>query len=118
MSALKLLDEVSAHGVRVVADGTELVLRGPVSRLPAGVVDQLREYKPELMAHLRRPMKHDLLTLAGDAAQRIHEHCTSCEACPVPAAFGTHIAPVGCCDTGRTLWRQYRVARAAALEVN
>ena len=66
----------------------------------------------------RRLAKHELLTLAGDAAQAIYRHCETCTTCPEPAAFGSIVAPLGCCGDGRAIWEQYRAARAAALEVN
>ena len=108
----------------MIVDGTDLVLRGPVSTLPAGVVDEIREHKAELLAHLRRPApltRRDLARLAGDAAQAIWKHVESCGACPAAPSFGTIIAPIGCCGEGRSIWKLYRKAMAdfnAAVEVN
>ena len=117
--AATLLDRLRAAGVELGVDGEKLILDGPVDALPDELVALARQLKAEVMALVRRGMtKHERLMLAGDAAQRIHEHCAICKACPEPAAFATIIAPIGCCETGRTLWRRYRDARAAALEVN
>lgn len=124
MTTTELLKELSEHGVRVMVDGADLVLRGPVRRLPPGTVDHVRECKQEIIAALipikrpARPTRADLLRTVGDAAQAIHRHCEICKTCPEPSAFGTIIAPIGCCDEGRRLWKVYRQAHKQYLGVN
>ncbi len=58
----KLLSELRERGVRVVADGRDLVVRAPRELLTAELRDELRRRKPELLEHLRgRERRPDLV---------------------------------------------------------
>ena len=52
MAAIELLDQLGAYGISVMVDRDELVLR-PASKVPADLLAQVKEHKPEILARLR-----------------------------------------------------------------
>jgi hypothetical protein len=54
MSVLELLRELDARGIRVVARGDRISLRGPETLLTQDVTERLRQHKAAIIAAARR----------------------------------------------------------------
>lgn len=60
------------------------------------------------------PSRSELLRLAGDAAELVNAHCSSCPTCE-PEAFVGEVVTFPTCAEGLALRRRYRDARRRAL---
>ena len=135
MTTVALVQRLEAAGCSLALEGGAVKLRGPREALTAELIAEARRHKAELLEYLRRSLptvgseprppapltRRDFARLAGDAAAAIHQHCEGCRTCPEAPAFGSIIAPLGCCAEGRRVWTAYRRAMAdfnAAVEVN
>jgi tubulysin polyketide synthase-like protein len=49
MTAVELLRELSARGIRVIVCGNRLSLRGPETCLTRELTERLRQYKPQIL---------------------------------------------------------------------
>ena len=54
MTAVALLRELDARGIRIVVQGNRVSLRGPSEVLTAELTEHLRQHKPEILEAARR----------------------------------------------------------------
>ena len=92
MTAVALLRELDARGIRVVVQGDKVSLRGPGDVLTAELTEHLRQHKPEILEAARRcPTCGECGAVIGSSEPRLGgawTACTSAAARPLGNASG------------------------------
>lgn len=106
MSAAALIEQLHAHGIRLVADSNGVNLRVIGKPLTHALRQQVLSQKAELLTYLQRPAAnaptlHDWH--AADQAYQLHvAHCPQCRS--AGQGYGQR------CEEGAALWRVYQAA--------